>query len=73
MNSTAMRTLDVVALTEDLPDRGLVRGQVGVVVELLAPGVAEVEFSNDRGQAYAQLALRRSQVLVLKYEPQQAA
>jgi hypothetical protein len=29
--------LDVVALTVDLPDRGLLRGQVGTVVETLAP------------------------------------
>ena len=29
---------DVVALTEDLPTRGLYRGQVGTVVESLAPG-----------------------------------
>lgn len=33
--------LDVVALTEDLPDRGLYRGQVGTVVESLAPGIFE--------------------------------
>jgi hypothetical protein len=41
--------LDVVALTEDLPERGLYRGQVGTVVESLAPGVFEVEFSDDEG------------------------
>ncbi|RPI44671.1 MAG: DUF4926 domain-containing protein, partial [Betaproteobacteria bacterium] len=28
-----MRLLDVVALTEDLPEHGLARGQVGTVVE----------------------------------------
>ena len=31
--------LDVVALTADLPERGLYRGQVGTVVEVLAPDV----------------------------------
>jgi hypothetical protein len=35
--------LDVVAMTEDLNDRGLFRGQVGTVVEALAPGVFELE------------------------------
>lgn len=39
-----IRLSDVVALTEDIPDRGLLRGQVGTVVELLGPGVVEVEF-----------------------------
>jgi hypothetical protein len=47
--------LDVVALLEDLPERGLRRGQVGTVVVQLAPGVFEVEFSDDSGRAYALL------------------
>jgi hypothetical protein len=37
---------------------GLLRGQVGTVVESLAPGVYEVDFSDDAGQTYASLALR---------------
>ena len=45
--------LSVVALLEDIPDKGLLRGQVGTVVENLAPGVYEVEFSDDSGQTYA--------------------
>jgi hypothetical protein len=67
------RLLDVVALTADLPERGLLRGQVGTVVEVLAPGVFEVEFSDEQGRTYAQLALRGSQLMVLHYRPQQAA
>lgn len=65
--------LDVVALTEDLPERGLYRGQVGTVVESLALGVFEVEFSDDEGRAYALLALEASQLLVLHYEPVEAS
>lgn len=61
--------LDVVALTKDLPERGLYRGQVGTVVESLAPSVFEVEFSDHEGRAYASLALKASQLLVLHYEP----
>ncbi len=68
-----IQLLDVVALTADLPDKGLLRGQVGTVVETLAPGVFEVEFSDDQGRAYAELALRENQLLVLHYQPQQAA
>lgn len=64
--------LDVVALTENLPQRGLYRGQVGTVVESLAPGIFEVEFSDDEGRAYASLALEASQLLVLHYEPVEA-
>jgi hypothetical protein len=55
--------LDTVALVVDLPERNLRRGEVGTVVEILAPNVFEVEFSNDEGQTYAELALRADQVI----------
>ena len=72
MNST-IQLLDVVALTEDVPERGLCRGQVGTVVEALTPGVFEVEFSDDQGRTYAMLALRANQLMVLHYRPLHAA
>jgi hypothetical protein len=58
----------VVALLEDVPERGLRRGQVGTVVEPLAPGVFEVEFSDNQGRTYATLALRADQLLVLHHD-----
>lgn len=64
-----MRLLDVVALTEDVPERGLRRGQVGTVVESLGPGVYEVEFSDDSGRTYAMLALREEQLMALHHQP----
>jgi hypothetical protein len=67
--ATAIQLLDVVALMEDLPQRRLARGQVGTVVELLAPGVFEVEFSDDEGRTYAQLPLKAEQLMVLHYRP----
>lgn len=66
---SSIHLLDVVALTEDLPARHLRRGQVGTVVELLAPNVFEVEFSDNQGRAYALLALRADQFMVLHHEP----
>jgi len=68
-----IQLLDVVALTADLPSTGLLRGQVGTVVEALAPGVFEIEFSDDEGRTYAQLPVDQDQLLVLHYQPQQAA
>ncbi len=59
----------VVALLEDLPDQGLVRGQVGTVVEEWAPGVYEVEFADDNGRAYAMVALNTEQLMRLHHEP----
>ena len=54
----SIKLLDVVALTEDLPDGRLRRGQVGTVVENLAPDVFEVEFTGNDGRAFASLALK---------------
>jgi hypothetical protein len=65
-----IKLLDVVALTVDIPEKGLVRGQVGTIVEELAPGVYEVEFSDtSSGQPYAMLALKAEQLLALRYAP----
>lgn len=65
--------LDVVALTEDLPNRKLRRGQVGTVVEILAPNVFEVEFTDNGGRAFASLALKADQLMVLHYQPVEAS
>ena len=65
--------LDVVALLADRPEHGLVRGQVGTVVETLGPETYEVEFSDDQGRAYAQLALERDQLMILHHHPMEAA
>ncbi len=70
--SDSIKLLDVVALTEDRPDDKLTRGQVGTVVEVLEPGVYEVEFNDDDGLTYALLPLRANQLLVLRYRPQVA-
>ncbi len=67
-----VKLLDVIAVVDDLPDQGLRRGQVGTVVELLAPGIYEVEFCDDEGRTYAQASIQRNQLMVLRYEPQPA-
>lgn len=67
--NTDLHLLDVVALTEDIPDRSLRRGQVGTVVEMLGPGVFEVEFVDNDGRTYATVPLKASQLLILHYQP----
>lgn len=64
-----IRLLDVVALTEDIPGSGLLRGQVGTVVESLGAGIFEVEFVDNDGRTYATVPLKSSQLLVLHYQP----
>lgn len=63
-----IKPFDVVAVLEDQRAKGLVRGQVGTVVEPLAPGVFEVEFCDNDGRTYASLALRDEQLLVLHHD-----
>jgi hypothetical protein len=71
--NTEIHLLDVVALTVDLPEYNLWRGQVGTVVEILDNGDAyEVEFSDRDGRTYESLGLRTDQIMVLLYEPQDA-
>lgn len=59
----------VVALLEDLPAEGLIRGQVGTVVDTWAPNVYEVEFCDDDGRAYAMVALKPEQLMRLHHKP----
>lgn len=65
-----IKLLDVVALTHDIPEQNLRRGEVGTVVEILANGDAfEVEFSDQDGQTYECLSFRASELMVLYHEP----
>ncbi len=64
-----IQLLDVVALTEDLPQRGLCRDQVGTVVEALEAGVFEVEFSDNQGRTYATCAIPADKLIVLHHQP----
>jgi hypothetical protein len=65
MQKRKIKLLDTVALVQDIPSRNLKRGEVGTVVEILAPDVYEVEFSDDEGQTYAELAIRGSRLIPL--------
>ena len=64
-----VKLLDVVALTQELPNRDLSLGQVGTVVEVLAPDVYEVEFTDNDGRTFAEFTVHAEQLLVLHYEP----
>ena len=68
MQNTPVKLLDVVAVLDDKPALGLISGQVGTVVEVLAPGVFEVEFLDGNGHTVALQELTRADVLVLTHE-----
>jgi Domain of unknown function (DUF4926) len=70
---TGIKLFDVVALTVDLPEKALLRGQVGTVVEALGADAYEVEFSDENGHTYAELALCEDQLMVPHYQAEPAA
>ena len=59
--------LDVVALLRDIPEKSLIAGQVGTVLEILDKGVFEVESSDDSGKPYA--VLKKKDLIHLHYSP----
>lgn len=61
--------LSVVALLRDVPGQKLVRGQVGTVVEKLAPETYLVEFCDDEGRSYALKNLRSNEMIRLHHRP----
>ena len=70
MKTDKIKLLDVVALTVDLPEEQLFKGQVGTVVDILADGTAyEVEFSDRNGRTYESLGLSADQFMILHFEP----
>jgi Domain of unknown function (DUF4926) len=52
------KLLDTVVLTHDVPSAGLRRGDLGAVVEILAPDALEIEFVVASGRSQALLTLR---------------
>ena len=62
-----IKELDAVALTCDLPEQGLKRGDVGTVVLVHGNGVAfEMEFAGYDGHTVALITLERHQVRPLQ-------
>jgi len=66
------KALSAVALLRDLPEQGLVRGQVGTIMERFDEATALVEFSDDAGQAFAIVPCPHDALLVLRTIPRAA-
>ena len=73
MKNRLVKLLDTVALLDDKPSEGLVSGQVGTVVEVLAPDVFEVEFLGSNGKTVALGEFHRNELLLLLQEAMLAA
>lgn len=60
-----IKLLDVVALTTDVPQHTLRRGEIGAVVECYADDTYDVEFVAQTGYTYALVTLRADQLIAL--------
>ena len=61
--------LDVVVLTNSMPNLRLRKGELGTVVELLDKDVFLVEFADTTGTTYAMTALSAAELMKVYYEP----
>ena len=64
MNKT-INEIDIVALTQDLPELGLNKGETGTVVDKSESGVFLVEFSNENGEMIAVESLKIEQIVLV--------
>jgi Domain of unknown function (DUF4926) len=58
----SIKELDTVAMTVDVPERGLKRGDLGAVVQVYSPDAIEVEFVTVTGHPQALVTLATNQV-----------
>ena len=61
-----IRLLDVVALTTDMSEHNLTRGEIGTIVECYPGNGYEVEFVAQDGYTYALVTLQEDQIIPLR-------
>ena len=68
MKKEPLKLFDTVAILKNLPEKKLVLGQVGTIVEILETEVFEVEFCNKAGETIAEFAVKAEDLMLLHYE-----
>lgn len=68
MSDETIKNLDVVALQKAIPEKKLIRGQIGTVVEKSPETDFEVEFSDNQGRTLALLTLKTEDIMLLHEE-----
>src|SRR5579859_1441472 len=63
-----VKVADHVMLAEDIPQHNLLRGQLGRILEILAPDTFQVGFAVKTSSAITKLTLKLSQIIVLRHE-----
>ncbi len=68
MKREDLKLYDTVAILKYLPEKKVVFGQVGTIVEELATDVFEVEFADKFGETIAEFAVKGEDLMLLHYE-----
>lgn len=68
MKTDDVKLYDVVALLKDIPNKKLLKGQVGTAVEQLDENVFEVEFINSKGETVALEPIHSNDLFLLHFE-----
>jgi hypothetical protein len=68
MRTEKLKVLDTVAILKDLPEKKVVFGQVGTIVEELGNNVFEVEFADRHGKTISEFAVPAADLMLLHFE-----
>jgi hypothetical protein len=68
MKNTGLKLFDTVAILKDVPDKKVVFGQVGTIVEELKEGVFEVEFADRNGEMISEFAVKVEDLMLLHFD-----
>ena len=68
MENKSLKLFDSVALLKDLPEKSVVFGQVGTIVEVLNENVYEVEFADRSGETISEFAISRDDLMLLHHD-----
>jgi hypothetical protein len=68
MRDETIKLLDVVALLKEIPEKKLLRGQIGTIVERYTDAEFEVEFSDNNGKTISMLTLATDDIMLLHNE-----
>ncbi|MDX2189937.1 MAG: DUF4926 domain-containing protein [Bacteroidota bacterium] len=72
MKREPIKLFDTVAILKDLPEKKVVFGQVGTVVEILENHVFEVEFADKNGITISEFAVKHEDLMLLHHEMEYA-
>jgi hypothetical protein len=65
MKDETIKLLDIMALLKEVPEKKLLRGQIGTVIECYTNTEFEVEFSDNKGRTISMLTLSTDEIMLL--------